>query len=54
MELPNKVTNHEESAVAMLEMIERHGYYKLAELIDGNHIEEASKLTDILKAVGII
>lgn len=43
-----------ENTVASLEMLERHAYVKLTELIDGNHLDEASKVADVLKAVGLV
>lgn len=43
-----------ESTVVLLETLERHGYMKIAELIDGSHLDEADKVADILKKVGII
>ena len=42
-----------DSTVILLETLERHGYMKIAELIDGSHLDEADKVADILKKVGI-
>lgn len=43
-----------ENTVASLEMLERHAYVKLTELIDGNHLDEAGKVAEVLKAVGLV
>lgn len=44
----------QESTVAVLETLERHAYMQIAELIDGRHLDEADKIADILKKVGIV
>ena len=43
-----------DSTVILLETLERHAYMKIAELIDGSHLDEADKIADILKKVGIV
>lgn len=43
-----------EGTVCMLSTLERHGYAKLTELIDGNHLAEARQVAAIMKEVGII
>lgn len=44
----------QESTVATIEMLERHAYLQITELIDGRHLDEADKIADILKKVGIV
>lgn len=44
----------QESTVSVLETLERHAYMQIAELIDGRHLDEADKIADILKKVGIV
>lgn len=48
VEVENKAT------VRTLETVEQHAYLKIAELIDGNHIEEARQVAEVLKVVGIV
>lgn len=43
-----------DSTVILLETLERHAYMKIAELIDGSRLDEADKIADILKKVGIV
>lgn len=43
-----------ENTVAVLEALERHAYMQIAELIDKRHLDEADKIADILKKVGIV
>lgn len=43
-----------DSTVILLETLERHAYMKIVELIDGSHLDEADKIADILKKVGIV
>lgn len=43
-----------ENTVAMLEMLERHAYQQITELIDSRSLAEAEKVADILKKVGIV
>jgi len=43
-----------DNTMALLDTIERHGYMKIAELIDGNHLSEAGQVVDILKGVGLV
>lgn len=40
--------------VPLLEMLEQHGYTKIAELIDGGHLEEARQVAEVMKLVGVI
>lgn len=42
------------ATVRTIETVEQHAYLKMAELIDGNHLEEARQVAEILKAVGIV
>lgn len=37
-----------------IETVAQHAYIKMAELIDGNHIEEARQVAEVLKVVGIV
>nr|CRY97765.1 hypothetical protein [uncultured prokaryote] len=43
-----------DNTVAVLETLERHAYIQIAELIDNRHLDEADKIADILKKVGIV
>lgn len=43
-----------EATVATLEMLERHAYQQITELIDSRSLAEADKVADILKKVGIV
>lgn len=43
-----------DNTVAVLETLERHAYMQIAELIDKRHLDEADKIADILKKVGIV
>lgn len=43
-----------EKVVSMLETLEWHGYYKIAQLIDQGEYDSASKVVDVLEKVGII
>lgn len=40
--------------VRTLETVAQHAYLKMAELIDGNHIDEARQIAEVLKVVGIV
>lgn len=42
------------ATVRTIETVEQHAYLKMAELIDANHIDEARKVADLLKVVGIV
>lgn len=42
------------ATVTTIETVAQHGYLKIAELIDGNHIEEARQVAEVLKVVGIV
>lgn len=42
------------ATVKTLETVAQHAYLKIAELIDGNHIEEARQVAEVLKVVGIV
>lgn len=42
------------AAVKVIETVEQHAYLKIAELIDGNHLDEACKVAELLKVVGIV
>lgn len=42
------------STVALLDALENHAYLQMTQLIDGNHLDEADKIADILKKVGVI
>lgn len=42
------------ATVQLLETLEQHSYKRLTELIDGNHLEEARQVAELLKAVGIV
>ncbi len=44
----------QESTITMLDMLERHGYQKICELIDGGKYSEAEQVANVLKKVGII
>lgn len=46
--------NPSENTVSALETLERHAYVQIAELIDNRHLDEADKIADILKKVGIV
>lgn len=43
-----------ERVVSMLETLEWHGYYKLAQLIDDGKYIEAKQVVEVLERVGII
>ena len=43
-----------QATVRTLETVAQRGYLKLAELIDGNHLEEARQVAEVLKVVGIV
>lgn len=43
-----------ESTVATLERLERHAYAQITYLIDGHHLDEADKIAEILKKVGVV
>lgn len=43
-----------EKVVSMLETLEWHGYYKIAQLIDQGEYESASKVVEVLEKVGLI
>jgi hypothetical protein len=43
-----------DNTVSALETLERHAYVQIAELIDNRHLDEADKIADILKKVGIV
>lgn len=47
-------TNGCVATVRLIETVEQHAYMKLAELIDGNHLEEARQVAGILREVGIV
>lgn len=42
------------ATVKTIETVAQHGYLKIAELIDHNHIDEARKVAEVLKVVGIV
>ena len=42
------------ATVKTLEAVEQRAYVKIAELIDGNHFDEARKVAGILKEVGLV
>lgn len=42
------------ATVRMIDTVEQHAYLKIAELIDGNHLDEARQVAEILKVVGIV
>lgn len=42
------------ATVRSLEMVAQHAYLKMAELIDGNHLDEACQVANILKEVGLV
>lgn len=42
------------TTVRTIETVAQHAYLKMAELIDGNHLDEACKVAHILKEVGIV
>lgn len=44
----------QESTITMLDMLERHGYQKICELIDGGKYSEAEQVANVLEKVGII
>lgn len=44
----------QESTVDVLDTLERHGYQKICELIDGGKYEEAEQVADVLQKVGLI
>lgn len=44
----------QESTISSLEVLERVAYMQIAELIDDRHLDEADKIADILKKVGIV
>lgn len=43
-----------DTTAVLLETIEKHGYMKIAELIDGNHLTEAGQVVEILRGVGLV
>ena len=43
-----------QTTVKLLETLEQHGYMRLTELLDGNHLDEARQVAELLKAVGIV
>lgn len=42
------------ATVRTLETLEQHAYMRIAELLDGNHIDEARQVAEVLKVVGIV
>lgn len=42
------------ATVKSIETVAQHAYLKIAELIDGNHLEEARQVAEILQVVGIV
>lgn len=42
------------ATVKMIETVEQHAYVKIAELIDGNHLDEARQVAELLRVVGIV
>ena len=38
----------------LLDTLEQHGLMKVTELIDGNRLDEACKVVDILRGVGVV
>lgn len=44
----------QESTVAVIEALERHAFLQITELIDGRHLDEADKIAEIMKKVGIV
>lgn len=43
-----------EKVVSMLDTLEWHGYYKIAQLIDEGKYTEAGQVVEVLEKVGII
>jgi len=43
-----------DSTVKLIETVAKHGYLKIAEMIDDNRLDEACKVVEILKGVGIV
>lgn len=43
-----------QSTVRLIETVAQHGYMQIAALIDGNHIDEARQIAELLKVVGIV
>lgn len=42
------------TTVKTIETVAQHAYLKMAELIDGNHLDEARQVAEILKVVGVV
>lgn len=42
------------ATVKSIETVAQHAYLKIAELIDGNHLDEARQVAEILQVVGIV
>ena len=42
------------TTVKTIETVAQHAYLKMAELIDGGHLEEARQVAEILKEVGVV
>ena len=42
------------ATVRTIETVAQHAYLKMAELIDGNHLDDACKVAHLLKEVGIV
>ena len=42
------------ATVRTIETVAQHAYLKMAELIDGGHLEEARQIAEILKEVGVV
>lgn len=42
------------TTVKTIETVAQHAYIKIAELIDGNHLDEARQVAEILQVVGIV
>lgn len=40
--------------IEILEVMEMHAYQKIIELIDNNRLDDACKIAEVLKVVGII
>ena len=43
-----------QATVRLLETLEQHGYIRITELLDGNHLDEAQQVAALLREVGLI